>query len=271
LIRKLLEAAVRAVKRDPSYDVAAEIPNRGIAIEIGRRATALVRGQWAFRGVAGGRLRFAEEGVRIRHRYGLTIGQGSVVEAHARIDALSRSGVRIGRGVTIGKFAIIEATSVLWNVAEGLEIGDGSSVGDYSFIGSAGGVVIGSNVLMGQRVSIHSENHNYDDPHRLIRDQGVSHEGVVIGDDCWLGSGAVILDGVTLGAGSVVAAGAVVTKSFPRIQSSAESPPARSPHGGRATPPDRGRRCEPSKPQPWKYRLSPRQQRPLRREPRARR
>jgi acetyltransferase-like isoleucine patch superfamily enzyme len=214
-IDRLLERLIQRVKRDPSYVVDAAIPATAVAAEGMRRGTAAARSFWVLRRVKGGRLRFVEERVRIRHRQHLTVGDGSVLEAYARIDALSRRGVRLGNRVTVGKYAIIEATSVLWNVAEGLDVGDGSSIGDWSFIGCAGGVSIGSNVLMGQRVSIHSENHTYEDPHRLIRDQGVSHKGVRIGDDCWLGSGAVILDGVDLGDGCVVAAGSVVTKSFP--------------------------------------------------------
>lgn len=75
-------------------------------------------------------------------------------------------------------------------------------------------MTIGDNVLMGQRVSLHSQNHNFDDVDASIKAQGVSSKGIVIEDGCWLGSGAIILDGVHLGAGTVVAAGAVVTRSF---------------------------------------------------------
>jgi acetyltransferase-like isoleucine patch superfamily enzyme len=123
--------------------------------------------------------------------------------------------VRIGERVTIGKFAVIESTSVLWHLGAGCEIGDESSVGDYSFLGCAGGIRIGRQVLMGQRVSMHSENHRFDDPNRPIRDQGVTNSGIDVGNDCWLGAGTIILDGVKLGDGCVVAAGAVVTRSFP--------------------------------------------------------
>jgi acetyltransferase-like isoleucine patch superfamily enzyme len=40
-------------------------------------------------------------------------------------------------------------------------------------------------------------------------------EGIVVGDDVWIGWRATILDGVTIGRGAVVAACAVVTKSVP--------------------------------------------------------
>lgn len=38
---------------------------------------------------------------------------------------------------------------------------------------------------------------------------------IVIGDNCWLATGATVLQGVRLGNHTIVAAGAVVTRSFP--------------------------------------------------------
>ena len=60
----------------------------------------------------------------------------------------------------------------------------------------------------------HAENHNYADKNKLIKEQGVTHKGIKIGNNCWIGSGAVFLDGVEIGDGCVVAANAVVTKKF---------------------------------------------------------
>jgi len=206
---------IQRIKKDPGYIVDPRLGPVDLGVEARRRMAALLRAQWSLRRVKGGRLRFAERSIQVRHRRHLRIGTGSVVEAHATLHCLSRDGFRIGNRVTIGKFAILEASGVLWNLGKGLQIGDDSSVGDYCFIGASGGVTIGDDVLMGQRVSIHSQNHNYSRIDIPMRDQGVTHTGVVIEDDCWLGSGSVILDGVTIGAGSIVAAGAVVSRSCP--------------------------------------------------------
>jgi len=43
--------------------------------------------------------------------------------------------------------------------------------------------------------------------------QGITANGIIIGQDVWIGAGARILDGVKIGHGAVVAAGAVVTRS----------------------------------------------------------
>jgi acetyltransferase-like isoleucine patch superfamily enzyme len=45
--------------------------------------------------------------------------------------------------------------------------------------------------------------------------QGITAQGISIGDGSWIGSGAIILDGVRIGRNVVVGAGAVVTKDIP--------------------------------------------------------
>lgn len=111
--------------------------------------------------------------------------------------------------------AVLSCTGVIANKGVGIVIGNNSAVGAQSFLGGQGGIVIGNDVIMGPQVKIFSENHNYALPDMLIRKQGESRKGVVIGDNCWVGAGAIILDGVTLAEGCVIAAGAVVTKSMP--------------------------------------------------------
>jgi acetyltransferase-like isoleucine patch superfamily enzyme len=206
---------IRRIRKDESYVVDATISGRDLFEEVSSRTVMLLRAQWAMRRVAGPRVRFAEPGVRITFRKHCTIGAGSVVEAHARIRCLSRDGVVIGSRATIGKYAILECSGQLAQLGKGISIGDNSSVGDYSFIGAAGGVTIGSRVLMGQRVAIHSQNHNFQDPTVPIQQQGTTQLGVIVEDDCWIGSGVVILDGVTVGHGSILSAGSVVTKDVP--------------------------------------------------------
>jgi acetyltransferase-like isoleucine patch superfamily enzyme len=215
LWREALQRVIRWVRHDPHYTIHAALGSWDLASEASWRARSLVRAQWKLAGVPGGRLRFVEPGCHFRHKRHLSIGKGSVIEAGARFVCLGTTGIRLGERVTVGKFALIECTSVLWHVGVGLTVGSDSSIGDFAFVGCAGGVAIGSNVLMGQRVSFHSQNHNFADSEQLIQRQGVTDARIVIGDNCWLGSGSTILAGVVLGNGCVVAAGAVVTNSFP--------------------------------------------------------
>jgi acetyltransferase-like isoleucine patch superfamily enzyme len=214
VIRAVVQRLIQRLKADPGYALDPAIGDVDLVSELWKRATSLLRAQVMLVGVSGDRLRFVESGCSIRHRRHLTVGRGSVIEHGARFSCLSRGGITLGRRVTVGKYALVECTGVLWKLGEGLNVGDDSSIGDFAFLGCGGGITIGRNVLMGQRVSFHSQNHAFDDLGSAIRSQGVTQEGITIGDDCWLGSGSIILDGVSLGSGSVVAAGSVVTQSF---------------------------------------------------------
>ena len=74
---------------------------------------------------------------------------------------------------------------------------------------------IGNDTIFGPGVSIHTENHNFNEVDKPIRLQGATRKGVEIGEDCWIGSKAIILDGVKIGSHVIVAAGAVVNKDIP--------------------------------------------------------
>lgn len=99
--------------------------------------------------------------------------------------------------------------------SDGISIGKNCVVGAYTCIDGPGKVEIGSDCLIASYVGIYANNHNFDYADQPIQEQGLSCEGVVIGDGCWIGSGVKILDGVTIGKGSVIGAGAVVTRDIP--------------------------------------------------------
>lgn len=105
-------------------------------------------------------------------------------------------------------------------------IGDKTYIGPYTCFAGPGSISVGSNCLIASHCGIYANNHNFENTEVLIRDQGVRHRGISIGDNCWLGSGVTILDGVVIGAGCVVGAGAVVTRSLPE-QSIAIGVPAK--------------------------------------------
>ncbi|AKR43386.1 DapH/DapD/GlmU-related protein [Methylophilus sp. TWE2] len=158
---------------------------------------------------------FVGKHVTIKNRRYLCLGKGVTIGDYVSIDGLSRDGISIGNNVSIGPFSILQASGVISNLGAGLKIGDNSGIGAYSYIGAAGGVSIGQNVIMGQYVSFHSENHNFSLPDIPIRKQGVTREGIVIEDDCWVGAKVTFLDGAFLSRGCVVAAGAVVRGVIP--------------------------------------------------------
>jgi acetyltransferase-like isoleucine patch superfamily enzyme len=154
--------------------------------------------------------------VRFFYPKNLQVGYNTIIEDGAEINCLSQQGIKLGNRVTIGKYAIIRPSNIYGGpIGEGLTMGDNSNIGPYNYIGCSGKITIGNNVMLAPRVSIYAENHVFDHPELLIRDQGVEKKEVIIEDDCWIAANSIILAGVTIGQGSVVAAGSVVTENVP--------------------------------------------------------
>ena len=158
---------------------------------------------------------FVGKKVKVIEKKYLTIREKTKLQDGVYIDALSREGVSIGDGVVIGRNTRIECTGGLQSIGKGVRIGNRTTFGNDCMFGAAGGIEIGDDVVAGQFIRFHSENHNYNDISKLIRNQGVSHKGIKVGNNCWIGAGVVFLDGAELGDGCVVGTNAVVTKNFP--------------------------------------------------------
>lgn len=93
-----------------------------------------------------------------------------------------------------------------------LVAGADCSINPYTVI--RGAVTMGDGVRIGAHTSILGFNHSMEPGEPVFR-QPLTSEGIVIGDDVWIGSHVVILDGVHVGSHAVLAASAVVTKDVP--------------------------------------------------------
>lgn len=113
-----------------------------------------------------------------------------------------------GKGLLIRQYVTIK-------FPERIVIGDHVGISEYTLLDGDGGMRIGNYVRVASHVSVIAFEHNYKDPNTPIKLQGKVSRGIVIEDDCWIGTGARILDGVTIGKGSVIGAGSVVTESIP--------------------------------------------------------
>ena len=153
---------------------------------------------------------FLGPNVELKNRGMIHFGRGVTIGRAVMIDGLSTNGIIIGDGSSIGPYGMIRATGVLSSLGVGFKLGNNSSMDAFAFVGASGGVVVGSNVIMGQKVSFHSENHLYDRLDIPIRHQGTTRQGIVIGDDCWIGSNVTFLDGAHVESGCVIGAGSVV-------------------------------------------------------------
>ena len=151
----------------------------------------------------------------IKGRKKIHYGNNLSIDRRCYIDALSINGISLGFNVSIGKSTTIECSGSLQNIGMGLKVGNNVGLGTHGYFGCAGGVKIGNDTIFGNYVSIHSENHVFDNLDIPIRKQGVTHKGIEIGNNCWIGSKATFLDGSSIGNGCVVAAGALVRGTFP--------------------------------------------------------
>lgn len=146
----------------------------------------------------------------------LNIGAGVTIHENVELDAVSMNGITLSDNSSIGKNTIVRCSGSLSSLGNGFFLGKNSSLADNCFIGASGGVHIGDNVIGGQNIRFHSSNHNFNSMTKLIKDQGTTTSGIVIGNNCWIGAGVVFCDGCVIEDGCVIGANAVVTKSFPK-------------------------------------------------------
>lgn len=154
--------------------------------------------------------------VDITHGRHIVCGRNVKFEDYAEVHGLCSEGLVFGDYVTIGRGVLIRPSSYYGkDLGKGLIIGEHSSIGPYGYVGCSGKIMIGSNVMFGPKCSLFAENHIFNDLNSTIKSQGVKQSGIVIEDDCWIGSNVTILDGVRVGKGSVIGAGTVITKDVP--------------------------------------------------------
>ncbi len=192
-----------------AFELDSEIPYRELAERVLPQAIAIARGLVRLRTRT-----FLGRGVTIRSRRRLTLGRYVKIGAGSELDCLSRDGVIFGHGVSVGRYGAIRISG-LRELGQGVRLGDFVGIGDHFYLGGFGGIEIGAETIIGERFTVHSDNHSFDDPDKAIRAQGTTPEPVVIGPRCWIGSNVTVLGGVEIGADSVIGAGAVVTRSFP--------------------------------------------------------
>lgn len=159
---------------------------------------------------------FVGRNVQITHCRHIRCGKSVKIEDYAEIHGLCSEGIVLGNYVTISRGTMIRPSSYYGgDLGAGLVIGDHSSIGPYGYVGCSGKIVIGKNVMFGPKCSLFAENHVFKDLNVDIKSQGVLQKGIVVEDDCWIGSNVVILDGVTIGKGSVIGAGTLISKDVP--------------------------------------------------------
>ncbi len=140
----------------------------------------------------------------------LFLGKGATIGKYAQLSCRERGSIRIGEGSDIGDFVVLETQR-----DGSITLGNNTCLNAFCVVYGAGGVTIGDNTRIACHTVIVASSHVFDDPTRDIHVQGITAEGVTIGNDVWIGAGVRIVDGVTIGDHAVIGAGAVVTKDIP--------------------------------------------------------
>jgi acetyltransferase-like isoleucine patch superfamily enzyme len=204
LVQKLL------VKSGKSYQVDANIPNSLFYNLVINRAIMLSRGFLKTRKKV-----FIGKNTKILNLANIVFGRNVTIGSHCQIDGYASEKILLGDCVNIGCYSKLLSTSHFSKFGKGLKMGNNSAIGDFTHFGAPGGIEIGNDVIMGSYISFHSENHNFLDTTKLIREQGVTSKGIVLGNNIWVGAKVTFLDGCQVGDNSVVAAGAVVNGIYP--------------------------------------------------------
>jgi acetyltransferase-like isoleucine patch superfamily enzyme len=212
----IIEKLIRILKNDPNYKWDSVYSSRDLFSVTWVRSFQLMRGLFLKPFLKRSRgLLFVGTHVKIRHGYQITAGKNLILDDNVSINALSVDGIKLGDQVSIARDSMLFCTGVIAQKGAGITIGDRTGIGARAFLAGQGGITIGSDVITGPNIQIFSENHNFSNLDLTIKEQGVTKQTTVIGNNCWLGGGITILAGVTIGDGCVVAAGSVVNRSFP--------------------------------------------------------
>ncbi|MBD1896758.1 acyltransferase [Coleofasciculus sp. FACHB-129] len=160
-----------------------------------------------------GKALYIQSGVELLNAPAIEVGDNVKILRDVRLNANGKNSK-----ISLGDLVCLDR-GVDINVTEGgncnIVIGERTHISPYTCLGGPGNIKIGKFCLIASHVGIYANNHNFADPTVYIWKQGITCKGIVIEDDCWLGSGVKVLDGVTIGKGSVIGAGAVVTKDIP--------------------------------------------------------
>ena len=155
-----------------------------------------------------------EDGVRIRFADNVRLGRGVYLDHGVYLHACP-GGITIGDESMVMKNAILHVYNFRNLPHSHITVGRRSLIGESCILRGQGGITIGDDVYLGTLVQILAVNHVFYDTTRPISMQGITAQGISIGDGSWIGSGAIILDGVRIGRNVVVGAGAVVTRDVP--------------------------------------------------------
>jgi len=209
IIQKIIQ------KRNPDFQFDEAVDGRMILALTYEKGWAILRSYKLLFQLCIPNLLFFGKGVQVINAHKIKFGKWVKLDDYVCLNGLGTGFLKIGNKSGIGPYSRVEVSTSFNNIGKYIHIGKNVGIGAFAYLGGGGGLSIGDNCIIGQYFSCHPENHNYQNANQLIREQGVTRQGIHIGNNCWIGSKVTVLDGVNIGDNCVIAAGAVVTKNMP--------------------------------------------------------
>lgn len=95
-----------------------------------------------------------------------------------------------------------------------ISIGNNVFFNNYCSIVSHESVIIGDNCIFGENVKIYDHNHRFNN-NDVKKNQGFSSKEIKIGKNCWLANNVILLKGAEIGDNSVIGAGCIIKGKIP--------------------------------------------------------
>jgi len=161
-------------------------------------------------GSAGRNVTFGQ-GVVLRHPWKIRIGDDVTIDDLVVLDAKGtrNQGITVGRGVFLGRATILSCKD------GDIILGDEVNIGFNCEIFSGSRVEVGRYGLFAAYSYLVGGGHEFEAADVPVIRQPRTSQGITLGENVWLGTGAKVMDGVRLGKDVVIGAGAVVTDDLP--------------------------------------------------------
>ena len=130
----------------------------------------------------------------------------------ASFKLFQRGRMQLGWSVSFRRRFIVNIRS---RKSPAISIGDSVFFNNDCSLNCHDSITIGDYTIFGEGVKVYDHDHGFALNGSPFNKQPIHAEPVVIGSNCWLGSGVIVLKGVTIGDNAVIGANTVVTRDVP--------------------------------------------------------
>jgi len=138
----------------------------------------------------------------------MAYGSGIQIYPSAELRIYPNSSICLGNKVAINVRTLIAAVN-----GGVIDLKDGVSINSDSKIVCHDHITIGENTIFGPNVLVYDHDHKFDSIRGIDR-RHYNTKKIVIGRNCWIGSGTIILKGSVIGDNCVIGAGSILKGTY---------------------------------------------------------